>query len=169
MLNKVRNVNKALLTGVMMAVLLEPAWSQTEETAEPAGPNWTATCTNQADPDKLACTINQTITVTQTGQRLISMSLQSGQENPSLLISLPHGLRLQSGLGFSVDKGAVELFEFTTSDATGVYARVPLTADRLASLRAGNTIKIGVTGNGGRALNFELSLAGFSATYDLAN
>ncbi|WP_300057578.1 hypothetical protein [uncultured Roseobacter sp.] len=45
--------------------------------------------------------------------------MEQQQENPDLLISLPHGLRLQNGLSFSVDDGPVQQFVFTTSDANG--------------------------------------------------
>ena len=153
------------------AILLWTASSgmaqEATQEVENEGPVWLATCNNQADPETLMCSMTQRLTVASSGQQLLAVTVQPGGEAPSILLSLPHGLSFSSGVGFATDSGTEERFEFTTADATGTYARVPLTADRLSTLRAANTLRINVVGVAGRDVNFEVSLAGFSKTYDL--
>lgn len=158
-------------TGAALAAMITmtgTAMAQDEaETETPEGPVWLATCTNQANPDELTCTMSQTLTVSSSGQRLLAVTIQPGGDAPSLLLALPHGLNFGSGVGVRTDDGEEARFDFTTADATNTYARVPLTRDLLSAMRAANTLRLNVVGVGGRAVNFEVSLAGFSKTYDL--
>lgn len=155
---------RAALSGAAIFLVAGMALAQEEETE---GPTWLASCSNQVDPETLSCSMTQSLNVASSGQRLLAVTVNPGGENANILLSLPHGLSFASGVGFATDDGAEERFEFTTADATGTYARVPLTGARLYALRAANVLKLNVVGIGGREVNFEVSLAGFSKTYDL--
>ena len=153
---------------VAMALGATSSYAQEQSDPEaPQGPVWIATCSNQANPDALTCSMSQTLNVASSGQRLLAVTIQPDAETPSVLLSLPHGLNFANGVGVRTDDGEEERFAFTTADASGTYARVPLTRDFLAAMRAANTLRLNVVGVGGREVNFEVSLAGFSKTYDL--
>lgn len=153
---------------VAMASVATATVAQEETEAEaPQGPVWLATCSNQNNPDVLACSMSQTLNVASSGQRLLAVTVQPDAEAPNVLLSLPHGLNFANGVGVRTDDGEEERFAFTTADATGTYARVPLTRDLLSAMRAANTLSLNVVGVGGREVNFEVSLSGFSKTYDL--
>lgn len=154
-------------TSAMVFALMAPSIAQEQTNTTQEGPTWLAACSNQTDPETLTCTMSQTLTVSESGQRLLSVTVQPSDQEPSILLTMPHGLSFSEGVGFATDDGAEERFDFTTADTAGTYARVPLTGDRLAALRAANTLRLNVIGVGGREVNFEVSLAGFSRTYDL--
>lgn len=156
----------AVLVAMVSVATISAAQDQTEAEA-PQGPVWIASCNNQANPDVLTCSMSQTLNVASSGQRLLAVTVQPDAEVPNVLLSLPHGLNFANGVGVRTDEGEEERFAFTTADATGTYARVPLTDDFLSALRAANTLRLNVVGVGGREVNFEVSLAGFSKTYDL--
>lgn len=151
----------------MMTMALAAAAQEPSESEAPEGPTWLATCNNQTTPDALTCSMSQTLTVAGSGQRLLAVTVQPGGEAPSVLLALPHGLNFGSGVGVRTDDGEEARFDFTTADATNTYARIPLSQTLLSAMRAANTLRLNVVGVGGRAINFEVSLAGFSKTYDL--
>lgn len=154
-------------SALVMAMTTSTLGQDGADAAETPSPLWLVSCSNQASPEKLVCSMTQSLTVTGTGQRVLAVTVQTGGDAPSLLLSLPHGLRFRDGVGFALDDGEEARFEFTTSDSSGSFARVPLTDTRLAKMKAASILKLHVVGVGGRDVNVEVSLDGFAQTYEL--
>ena len=107
------------------------------------------------------------LTIASNNQRIASVTISPHAENPEIVILLPHGLNVQDGVGFTIDDGATERILIQTADANGAHARIALTKERISALRAGNLLKLNVTGSGGRDIRLEFSLNGFAKAYDL--
>jgi invasion protein IalB len=114
--------------------------------AEPAAERaWSVTCTEAAAPGAARdCRLSTSAILRPQNQRLAQVILARQPETRSLglVFQAPHGVLLPSGLAWQVDEGEVQRIPFTTSDADGVYAGVPLADDLLAALRRGATLKI---------------------------
>lgn len=152
---------------VPMIAILSSAQGQTQAQPQGATPNWIVNCSNQASPDKLNCTMSQTIQTADTRQRVLAATISGGSGSRILVLALPHGLDLPSGVVLGVDTGKTEKFPINTSDANAAYARIPLSAEILLAMKAGSKINLQATGALGRTINLELSLDGFSKAYDL--
>lgn len=100
-------------------------------------------------------------------QRIISATIRRQNEKSEISVTLPHGLNLLEGVRFSIDDASAERFDIYTADTAGSRISIPLTKDRLSSLKSGSVMKFSVVGSNGRNINLELPLQGFTQAYDL--
>ena len=154
---------------VVTAFIFGPAQAQTatQQQAAPSAPRWIVTCNNRPTPDKLSCFMSYVLTIASSNRRIASVTIRPHAENPEIVFLLPHGLNLQEGVGFAIDDGSAERISIQTADANGAYTRIALTKERILALRAGNQLKLNVTGSGERDIRLEFSLNGFAKAYDL--
>ena len=154
---------------VATAFIVGPAQAQTatQQQATPSAPRWVVACNNRTTPDKLNCFMTHVLTIASNNQRIASVTIRPHAENPEIVILLPHGLNVQDDVGFTIDDGATERILIQTADANGAHTRIALTKERLSALRAGNLLRLTVTGSGGRDIRLEFSLNGFAKAYDL--
>ena len=68
--------------------------------------NWIVNCNNQANAKVLSCAMSQTLLDSKSRQRIASASIVKQAGGFTLVLSLPHGLDLASGVQLSVDGGA---------------------------------------------------------------
>lgn len=167
-----RDMALAVALAFSAQLLASSALAQTQTGAQqqPGQANatrWIVSCTNQASPNKLACTMSQTIQLADTGQRIVTATITGNDVNSELVLALPHGLDLPSGVVLGIDDGKTGNFPINTSDANAAYSRVPLSAEILAAMKVGGKVKLRVKGALGRAINLELSLDGFAKAHEL--
>lgn len=164
------HVSRALLIATSM--LAAPALAQTQSNDPSANPTprWLVNCSNQANPDVLACNMTQSIIRAQTRQRIVTANIfRNDQDELTLRLALPHGLDLTKGVSLAIDDGTPAQHPIITADANGSYARIPLGDDLITAMKAGNTAILGVSNIGGNNINLEISLNGFSASFALLN
>lgn len=140
--------------------------AQTAQAPENA-PSWSVNCNNNADPARLDCNMSQTIFQKGTGQRIIASSIFKNGDTHAMVLSLPHGIDLPSGVDVFVDQGAAQKFPIQTADANGAYSRFDLTPDMIAAMRSGNTLIVRIMGAAKNEVRMEMSLAGFSSSFGL--
>ena len=141
--------------------------SSIAQTTEATPVLWGVTCNNNANPTQLTCTMSQTIFQKGTGQRVISASIFKNADTHGMLLSLPHGIDLTSGVDVSIDEGKAQKFAIQTSDANGAYSRFELTAKLISALKNGNVLIVNIMGVGSNPVRMELSLSGFSNSFSL--
>ena len=141
--------------------------SSIAQTPQAKAPSWGVQCNNKAVSSKLACTMALTIFQKGTGKRVISASIYKNASAHSMLLSLPHGINLTSGVDVSVDKGGVTKFAIQTTDANGAYSRFVLTKELIAAMKNGNILIVKIMGIGNNPVRMEMSLAGFSNSFSL--
>lgn len=137
------------------------------QTTEPATPKWNVNCNNSADPTRLDCTVSQIILQNGTGPRIIASSIFTSGNTHTMVLSLPHGIDLTSGVDVTVDQGPTQNFLIQTADANGAYSRFTLTPELISAMRTGSILIIDITGATQNAVRMEMSLAGFSTSFDL--
>lgn len=127
--------------------------------------DWRVACVQQGATKQ--CTMSQA-QAQQNGQRVLAIELgaPSGNAVTGTLI-LPFGLALDSGVIFQIDeKPPMPPVRFRTCIPAGCLVNVSFDATTIATLRAGSTLKIKATAEGGAATPFSISLQGFGTALD---
>ena len=163
---------RRLLAAAALALLATGAHAQEQTQAqqqpEQTLPNWRVICTNNADAGELGCSMSQTVFVENTNQRIVAMELILGDDGPIAVFALPHGLDLQAGVTILFDEAEEgETFPINTADQNGALAQVSVSDELLESMRNGLLMTVQVANTSGQRLNLQMSLVGFSRSYDL--
>lgn len=145
--------------------------AQSVDNAQPASTpiaSWVVTYDNRANAKKLACVMTQSIVQTESQQRIISARIRSdNDDNIIMLLSLPHGLHLPSGVVVSVDEGDESEHPIHSADTNGAYSSVALSPEIIEDMKVGNTLSVKITGVGGNEIIIGLSLIGFFDAFAL--
>ena len=142
-------------------------YANNQTVSEPRKPVWSVDCNNHTSPDQLTCLMQQTVFAGKTNRRIFSATIRKVRDKHLLILALPHGLNLLEGVKVSIDSGEAKTYPIHTADINGAYANIVLTDDMSDSMRAGNILSLNVMASSANAIELQLSLAGFSAAYDL--
>jgi invasion protein IalB len=126
--------------------------------------DWRVICPpyNPAQPN-CALTID---VLRETGGVLLTVSLLDPAPNSQLSVTVPHGVALDAGMGFTVGSDPMRVRPFETCNATGCVALVTADADTLRSLSAsmGGQVTVAVAGQT-QPVMIPFSLNGFADGY----
>jgi invasion protein IalB len=102
-----------------------------------------------------------------TGGVLLTVSMLDPAPNSPLSITVPHGVALDAGMGFSVGTDPMRVRPFETCNNTGCIALVTVDADTLKSLSSnmGGQVVVAVAGNTS-PVTIPFSLNGFAPGYE---
>ncbi len=162
----------------LMAGIGLPASAQTPEwrtgptpTAKPPKPktmSWLVNCQNTGEGGTLDCKMSQTIIMKKTSQRILTIVIRKGEneKNPSMMLSLPHGLFLPAGVNLSVDGKQIRKLPVQTCDKAGCYAGLPVSPELLEAMRKGNQISVSLQDLKKRKIKVSATLAGFTSAYN---
>jgi invasion protein IalB len=102
-----------------------------------------------------------------TGGVLLTVSMLDPAPNSPLSVTVPHGVALDAGMGFSVGTDPMRVRPFETCNNTGCIALVTADADTLKSLSTsmGGQVVVAVAGNTS-PVTIPFSLNGFAAGYE---
>lgn len=104
----------------------------------------------------------------QNGQHVLAIELSapSGHTVAGIL-ALPLGLALDAGVTFQIDeKPAMPPMRLRTCVPVGCLVNISFDAATVTALRAGTTLKIKATADGGAPLPLSISLRGFGTALD---
>lgn len=103
----------------------------------------------------------------QSRQRVLAIELWLDGERLKGALVLPFGLALHAGATLCVDEGGRFTLPFRTSLPVGIVVDLEFDVERVAELRAGETLKVtAVTADSGQEVAFAIPLAGFRSAYD---
>ncbi len=159
-------VSGALFTALlMMAAAGAGAQETTEATTRVSG--WKAQCSSASRSGDLKCKIEQGIFLSDTGQQLanVSFHVPGDTSKPELVIQLPHGLHLPSGVQLQFDDSAPESHQVHTCDANGCYVAVQNAARMVVSMKGGNNFTIIFKNLSLNEIKVTMPLDGFTAAY----
>jgi invasion protein IalB len=136
------------------------------DAANPA-PGWVSACTAPSRDGPLECRMEQRAVLKQTGQLVASVTIRvpADSRKPVLLVRVPLGLSLESGVTLDVDGAKGRSLPLQTCDAGGCYAGAPLPADFLAALQKGDKLDIIFQSLEKAPLKLVMPLVGFSDAY----
>jgi hypothetical protein len=73
---------------------------------------------------------------------------------------------IQPGMRVQVDKGKQEAAKYTICFPNACFAELPVDDAFVASLKKGNELVLTTLNQAAKAVNFKISLSGFTAAYD---
>ncbi|RNJ44289.1 invasion associated locus B family protein [Mesorhizobium erdmanii] len=133
---------------------------------KPADANpWAVNCSSGSTANELQCQVSQNLTEAKTGQRVLTVTVRRDNANGSfaMLLALPHGLFLPSGVSYQIDSGKKVTVAIQTSDQNGAYAAVPVAPELAKAMKSGTTLNIGMESVTRKPVTIPVSLKGFGA------
>ena len=164
-------VMKSAACAAVWAMMLASgaAFGQDDKAAKPAAepvlPQWIVTCSNANKDAVLRCAMQQTLFVSKTGQRVLSMTVEKRGDAYGATLLLPHGINFAKGVTWGVDDGEKSQVAISNADQNGSYAGFELSAAQIDSLKKGSILRVATQPMSGENLNIELTLAGFGNAF----
>ena len=93
----------------------------------------------------------------------VTVSRSEGSSGFDLTLAIPHGAFLPAGVALKIDDKEPVKIAIESSNAAGVYARVPLDEALGIAVKRGVTMTVGITNRNGNVIQIPVSLAGFTA------
>lgn len=156
-----------LLVGGIVALIgermLGPA-APPNETRVTTFTDWRVICP-PFNPTQPNCALTLDV-LRETGGVLLTVSMLDPAPNAPLSVTVPHGVALDAGMGFSVGTDPMRVRPFETCNNTGCIALVTVDADTLRSLSTnmGGQVVVAVAGNTS-PVTIPFSLNGFADGY----
>ena len=166
------HLKKILVCGVTLASLSSlhsQSAAQQSNSANEDRQFWIVNCASRNKQADLVCQLTQTLRVSETGQRVLTVNIVKGSaddSSPNMQLALPHGLYLPSGVTLKVDDNEQKVVVIETSDQHGSYANVELKSRLLEEFRRGAVLHVTLQTAQKQNLELQLSLDGFSAAYN---
>ena len=122
--------------------------------------DWRVICSNQQG----GCTLNSDV-LRDTGGTLVSLVINSPNAGSTMAVTVPHGVMLDSGMGFSIADEPMRVRPYEACNAQGCFAFVTLDADTVKSLIANMAGQVVVVPGNGTPVTIPFSLKGFADGY----
>tara|TARA_R110002124_G_scaffold67647_6_gene183630 strand:- start:15277 stop:15903 length:627 start_codon:yes stop_codon:yes gene_type:complete len=153
------------LVGLLLAAAYSGAASA-QETASP-GNQWTKLCTVEKKSKTKVCLVTQEIR-SATGQFLASVAVReiNGPEKQTVVISVPPGMLLQPGMRLQVDDHEEQEVKYGICFPKYCYSELAIKPSFIAEMKGGEKLVVTAFSQQGKAIGFELTLAGFTSSYD---
>jgi invasion protein IalB len=139
--------------------------SSANETRVATFQDWRVVCP-PLTPTTPNCVLTQDV-LRDTGGILMTLNITDPTNNASLSVTVPHGVALDAGMGFSIGNEPMRVRPYETCTNQGCIALVTLDADTMKSLRGnmGGQVVVAVPGNTSPA-TIPFSLRGFGDGFD---
>ncbi len=128
-----------------------------------AQPEWEKVCGNVNNQQE--CHISRK-RVAATGQPLAQVMIIERGDKKLVQIAVPPVALIQPGLQVKIDDGQATGVKYVVCTPGECLALGEINNDFIANLKRGGTLTVSMLNPQGKAVNFDLSLAGFTATYD---
>ena len=128
---------------------------------------WNKLCGEDARTKKQVCFTVRELR-TDSGQFLASAGVREvdGETRKILLVQTPVAMLLQPGIRVQVDQNTQVPGKYTICMPNACFAEIPITDDFTASMKKGKDLIITTQNQQAKALNFPISLSGFTASYE---
>lgn len=162
---KPKFLNVAMMAGAFVAASF--SGTAIAQDANPAAAAWVKVCNQEPKSKKNICLTTQEIRA-DTGQFLASVAIREIGENEkrSLIIAVPPGMLLQPGLRLQVDKNKQREIKYGICFPNACYAELNIDETVIAEMKRGNELILTSLNQQAKAINFQLTLSGFTASYD---
>ena len=157
----------AFLTMVAIATPSSNAQAQQIDAEALAQRNWLKFCNEDPKSKKQLCAITQEMKA-ETGQFLASVSVREleGAKRKALVVALTPGMLLRHGLTIQIDKGKQVKSTFSICFPNACFADMAVDANFINQMKKGAQIVITALNQQAQAVRFELTLSGFTKSYD---
>jgi invasion protein IalB len=158
----VASVAFVVLCGTAIA---QQATEATTEVVRQEPSAWTLDCTGQYAEN---CQMSQSVTVRETGQRIMMVVVQKDESTSAthILLALPHRIYLPAGIDIAIDTHGPRTVSIETCDERACYASARVNGDFMTELRTGSSMDIIFRNLAQKPVTVPVSLEGFGGTYD---
>jgi len=101
-----------------------------------------------------------------TGQRLVEFKIIERGDKKLLHVSVPPVALIQPGIQLQIDQDEPTGMKYVLCTPNECIALGEINADFVGKLKQGGTLVVSMANHQGKKLNFDISLAGFTAIYD---
>ena len=171
-----KNKNRTILfAGATFSLLLLATGSLAQNTIdsedEESLQGWTPKCGAEKRADVVDCSMDQRVILKETGQTLVAVTIRipGNTLSPAMMIQVPFGLFIPSGITLNIDNGFEQNFEIQTCDQNGCYMGTEISGDFLRELMTGQTLNVKVQNLNRDEINVPVPLEGFSVSYNKIN
>ncbi|WP_237153542.1 invasion associated locus B family protein [Oryzibacter oryziterrae] len=127
---------------------------------------WNKICGSDPRTKKQICfTVRQLLT--DSGQFLASAGVREvdGETRKILLVQTPVGMLIQPGIRVQIDQNAQVPGKYTICMPNACFAEIPINDDFVSGMKKGKDLIITTQNQQAKALNFPISLTGFTGSY----
>lgn len=121
--------------------------------------NWTLGCQPDSTNKQMMCELSKAITNVGSQQLLARISI--GGNPQQMLLQLPHGLALNTGIRLQIDDEKPRQVELHTSNHKGLFAKTMMSAALSKEMSKGKDMKVIVSAINGGEIIIPVSLEGF--------
>lgn len=131
---------------------------------------WAAQCASQSRSGVLNCSVEQGLYLAEGGQQFAKVSIRVAGDThkPEMVIQLPHGIHLPSGIKLQFDDGTAETQQVHTCDGKGCYVILKDATRTVVSMKGGKALKLSFKNLSLDAIEAVMPLEGFTAAYSKA-
>lgn len=126
-------------------------------------PDWEKVCGEVNDQQE--CHISRR-RVAATGQAIAQFMIIERQDKKLVQIAVPPVALIQPGVQVKIDDAQPTGVKYVVCTPGECLALGEITPDFIASLKRGNNMMVSMLNPQGKAVNFEISLSGFTSVYD---
>lgn len=145
----------------------QPAAAGQEQPAAPATnvtqPDWEKVCGNINDQQE--CHVSRR-RLAATGQPIAQLMIIERGDKKLVQVAVPPVALIQPGLQLKIDEGEATGVKYVVCTPGECLALGEINDDYIAKMKSGGTLYIAMLNPQGKPVNFDISLAGFTAAYD---
>lgn len=148
----------------------EETSAKTETSTVTRVSGWAAQCASQSRSSDLHCSVEQGLFLAESGQQFAKVSIRvpGDTHKPEMVIQLPHGIHLPSGIKIQFDDGTAETQQVQTCDSKGCYLVLKDATRTVVSMKGGKTLKLSFKNLSLDDIEAVMPLDGFSVAYKSA-
>ena len=164
--------------GVLAALLAIAAPANAQDAAAPAPaapaaaaadtspqPDWVKLCSKPEGAEQQVCLITRERRAT-TGQLLAAVTVREVGDKKFMVAAVVPGMLIRPGMQVQIDGANATKAEYTICFPNLCFAEAEINADYVGKLKGGSKLVVTTLSQQAKPVNFDISLAGFTAAYD---
>lgn len=156
---------RAGVVAALLALAAAPAFAQEAAQSEVPDPGWVKLCNTNPENNQEICVITRERRA-QTGQLLAAVSVREAGDKKILVTAVPPGMLIKPGLQVQIDGANEQKAAYSICFPNMCFAEAEINQAYIDSMKRGSQVVVTSLNQQGRPVNFDLSLSGFTASYD---
>jgi len=128
-------------------------------------PDWVKLCSENPQTKQNVCVVTRERRAA-TGQLLAAVSIREAADKKILVTAVPPGMLLRPGLQVQIDGSKPTRSAYTICFPNLCFAEAEINADFVTAMKKGTQLIVTTLNQQAKPINFDVSLAGFTASYD---
>jgi invasion protein IalB len=139
--------------------------AQGQQGAAGQQPDWVKLCSQNPQNNQQVCVVTRERRAV-TGQLLAAVSVREIADKKVLVTAVPPGMLLRPGLQVQIDGANATKVDYTICFPNLCFAEAEIKPDYINAMKRGSTLIVTTLNQQAKPVNFDISLAGFTKSYD---